>query len=441
MTVGPGDIGEARRVRPDAAAIEAAEDPEGFLGKRVIIEGTSRDDLNGRQGVTISFDAKAGRYGVRVEDGSRIALKPEKLRVAEAVEAGTTMQGTAAGPPKRPVYGPPEDGGTESQGQGHSVRLTATESFSYGQPIAREAPLLLVPADTKAFLMSMGTEAMREVLRRLGDSSRLAVFLAFTLLPEEQRRELLDLGTRDGCTVEEETAKVTNMFLTDFPQLASALDWELFARVVAIVTDRGDRLPGGERALYRLSGVVGHSESPNAVIELLGARGEKELRCLAYSGIAAGEEITVSYIKEEELFLPRKDRLAALAAASRRAPSACTVGDSAAEALLPLLERVRKAPKQRPEERTLKEHEAILRGLLADLAHVDMGLPFAMVAKARARTNLANAFEDCGDACLPQAIALYEAAIEETEVALGAKGREKVENIARKVKALDGLLE
>mmetsp|Transcript_124447 Transcript_124447/g.229295 ORF Transcript_124447/g.229295 Transcript_124447/m.229295 type:complete len:441 (-) Transcript_124447:65-1387(-) len=440
MTVGPGGEVEETTgvVRTPTTPTEVFEDPDGLLGKRVVIEGTSREDLNGRQGVAISFDSKAGRYGVRVDNGSRVALKPEKLREAAAVEATTAPQGTAAGPPRRPVYGPPQDGSAEIQGQGPTAKLIAKQHFAYGEPIAREAPLLLVPADTMAFIMSTGTEAIREVLRRLGDTSRLAVFLAFLQLPEAQREELLGLGTRAGSKVEEETKKVIGMFLKDFPQLASALDWDQFARVVAIVTDRGDRLPGGERVLHRLSGVACHSDSPNTVIELLGKGGEKELRCLAYGGIAAGEEITASYIKEEQFFLPRKDRLAAVVAARG---IASTTADSAAEALFPVLERVRKVPRRRPEGREPEEQEAILRGLLADLARVDMGLPFAMVAKARARTNLASAFEDCGEASLPQAIALYEAAIEETEVVLGAKGRDVVENIGRKVKALSDRLE
>ena len=53
-----------------------------FLGKQVVITGTSREDLNGRTGTATSFDHARGRYVVELEgDGGieKLKLKPENL--------------------------------------------------------------------------------------------------------------------------------------------------------------------------------------------------------------------------------------------------------------------------------------------------------------------------------------------------------------------------
>ena len=51
---------------------------EPFVGRRVEITGTSRADLNGKRGTTVSFDTDKGRYRVRVR-GSDMYLKPSNL--------------------------------------------------------------------------------------------------------------------------------------------------------------------------------------------------------------------------------------------------------------------------------------------------------------------------------------------------------------------------
>ena len=51
-----------------------------LLGKRVVIIGTSREDLNGKAGVAVSFDHPRGRYVVSIKELS-IKLKPENVRV------------------------------------------------------------------------------------------------------------------------------------------------------------------------------------------------------------------------------------------------------------------------------------------------------------------------------------------------------------------------
>ena len=52
------------------------------LGKKVVITGTSREDLNGKAGVATSFDHARGRYAVVLDKqgGKAIVLRPDKLR-------------------------------------------------------------------------------------------------------------------------------------------------------------------------------------------------------------------------------------------------------------------------------------------------------------------------------------------------------------------------
>ena len=56
-----------------------------LLGQRVVITGTSREDLNGRAGVATSFDHARGRYVVELDskegekEKERLKLKPQNL--------------------------------------------------------------------------------------------------------------------------------------------------------------------------------------------------------------------------------------------------------------------------------------------------------------------------------------------------------------------------
>ena len=50
-----------------------------LLGQRVVITGTSREDLNGRAGVATSFDHAGGRYVVELD--SEGESEPAKLRL------------------------------------------------------------------------------------------------------------------------------------------------------------------------------------------------------------------------------------------------------------------------------------------------------------------------------------------------------------------------
>ena len=57
-----------------------------LLGKRVVITGTSREDLNGRAGMATAFDHARDRYAVELDGGAggnegKLSLKPGNLAV------------------------------------------------------------------------------------------------------------------------------------------------------------------------------------------------------------------------------------------------------------------------------------------------------------------------------------------------------------------------
>ena len=57
-----------------------------LLGKRVVITGTSREDLNGKAGVATSFDHAQGSYVVLYmgkQGGKKVALRSKHLREAQ----------------------------------------------------------------------------------------------------------------------------------------------------------------------------------------------------------------------------------------------------------------------------------------------------------------------------------------------------------------------
>ena len=67
-TFGPGNLG---------IALDEAQG-----GKRVVISGTSREDLNGRVEVVQNFDASKGRYVVQLEggEGEQVNSRPVQKR-------------------------------------------------------------------------------------------------------------------------------------------------------------------------------------------------------------------------------------------------------------------------------------------------------------------------------------------------------------------------
>lgn len=356
--------------------------------------------------------------------------------------------GGGAREPKRPPLraaprAPPSEGGAAVQAGAKAgaeqARLCATRAFDYGEVVLREHPVLFVPTDAVAFLRDVGSDAMLEASRRLGDAERLAAFAAFSRLPLELREAVLAMGVSAGSTVVVDTQRVVGMFLRDFPQLVGALDWELFARVVGVVSDRGTKLRGGGRALYLLSDQARHSCSPNAVIETLGENGTREVRVIAREGMAANEEITMSFVPEQILLQPLDKRREAVKAARRGRLCACTrcaAGDDLEPVAL-LLQGIAAMRKDSTVEQ--------LRSSVSDLARLDAVLPFAMASKARLRARLAQACEEnCRNTPGPmfsEAAELYEASLDETFLVLGQKGLQNVDNVKRRLKQVQEQLE
>eukprot|EP00406_Dinophysis_acuminata_P063411 CAMPEP_0179281204 /NCGR_PEP_ID=MMETSP0797-20121207/37031_1 /TAXON_ID=47934 /ORGANISM="Dinophysis acuminata, Strain DAEP01" /LENGTH=373 /DNA_ID=CAMNT_0020989901 /DNA_START=65 /DNA_END=1186 /DNA_ORIENTATION=- len=361
--------------------------------------------------------------------GAEAALDPK------GGAAEKTTAPVVAGPPSRGMPGrPPEDGVAVRPAGGAAGRceLVATRSFFYGDAILQERPLLCIPPKAGPYLKEIASDELVAVARHLGDAQRLAVFAAFCRLPEEQREAVLSMGVSAGCTVVGDTKKIVGMFLKDCPQFAGALDWDLFARVVGVMSDRGAVLPSGERALYRLVDQAAHSCTPNAVVETLGGDGGvKEIRAIAHAGICEGEAVTVSCVPEEVLVLPLEKRRAALretrgglACPCRR----CADGQDPEDALQ-LLQRASNVDKD-TDEPTLRER-------LEQLRLLDSLLPFALVGKARARAKLAGVCEKCKDGVLwEEAAKLYEAAADETSIVLGQKSLNAVSNLKRRLKVL-----
>ena len=64
-----------------------------LLGKRVVITGTSREDLNGRAGVATSFDHDSDRYVVELDDSAGEKEKAKlKLKPGNLVLVGTKQR-------------------------------------------------------------------------------------------------------------------------------------------------------------------------------------------------------------------------------------------------------------------------------------------------------------------------------------------------------------
>ena len=63
--------------RPKSAATDEAP----LIGKRIVISGTSRKDMNGKDGVAVAFNPESGRYAIRLGDSLEpsLSLRPVNL--------------------------------------------------------------------------------------------------------------------------------------------------------------------------------------------------------------------------------------------------------------------------------------------------------------------------------------------------------------------------
>eukprot|EP00462_Mataza_sp_D1_P003558 CAMPEP_0175099342 /NCGR_PEP_ID=MMETSP0086_2-20121207/6404_1 /TAXON_ID=136419 /ORGANISM="Unknown Unknown, Strain D1" /LENGTH=154 /DNA_ID=CAMNT_0016373183 /DNA_START=293 /DNA_END=757 /DNA_ORIENTATION=+ len=64
---GGSDGGDEKKSTPPADPLAP--------GQRVRVVGTSRNDLNGLEGVVLSYDSAKERYGVKLQTGATVALK------------------------------------------------------------------------------------------------------------------------------------------------------------------------------------------------------------------------------------------------------------------------------------------------------------------------------------------------------------------------------
>ena len=78
-----------------------------YVGKRVRIVNTSREDLNGSEGLAQTFDD--GRYTVRLDKGSLAAFKPANLE---------EIKGTSSSPRRETASPPPRNQNTTANGAG-----------------------------------------------------------------------------------------------------------------------------------------------------------------------------------------------------------------------------------------------------------------------------------------------------------------------------------
>lgn len=301
--------------------------------------------------------------------------------------------------------------------------LRAARALGFGAIASRELPLLLVPGDAWGFLgSSAAPESFAELARRLGDATRLAAYAAFLGMTEEKQETFRNLGVPAGSGVPEASQKAVAAFLRDFPEYTEALDWHLFTQVVSIVSERGTQLPSGQRVVYGRSDLAKHSCSPNAVTEVLGEDGLREVRVIGFKGISENEEVTVSYVPEELLLQPttahsrgiRELRQGYLCRCTR-----CKLDGSDVLELAAVGEKLR-------HDLAMED----LNGRLQLLQRLDMSLPLAMASKARVRFKLAQVAEKS----MPQeAIQLYQLALDETDIVLGQKGLRNASNIKRRL--------
>ena len=72
-----------KRDRFNVKPVNLREDTDGVLcGKHVVVQNTTRKELNGSIGIATKFQNDMGRYTVKVEGQAKLlALKPENLEV------------------------------------------------------------------------------------------------------------------------------------------------------------------------------------------------------------------------------------------------------------------------------------------------------------------------------------------------------------------------
>ena len=157
-----------------------------------------------------------------------------------------------------------------------------------------------------------------ELAEALGDSSRLAAYVAFRQLHERKQKEFLGLWREDleasdpvAKAIHEANRKGIEAFLEDHPQFRQSIYWNHVILVSSIFGRFGQVNSDGSKAIYSICSHIRHSCKPNAAWFTLKKgfpRGKRMLHVISLDGIQRREEITVSHVEEPVLLQPRLRR-------------------------------------------------------------------------------------------------------------------------------------
>ena len=194
-------------------------------------------------------------------------------------------------------------------------RFLALRKLRWGTPILTERPLLLLEPDTDRYLRAPDADPrFAELAEALGDSSRLAAYVAFRQLHERKQKEFLGLWREDlesdpvAKAVYEANRQGIEAFLQDHPHFRQSIYWNHVILVSSIFGRFGQVNSDGSKAVYSICSHIRHSCKPNAAWFTLRKgfpRGKRMLHVISLDGIQRREEITVSHVEEPVLLQPR----------------------------------------------------------------------------------------------------------------------------------------
>lgn len=223
-------------------------------------------------------------------------------------------------------------------------KFLALRKLRWGTPILTERPLLLLEPDTDRYLKAEDADPrFAELAQALGDSTRLAAYVAFRQLHERKQKELLalwheDLESRDPVAkaIYEANQKGIESFLEDHPQFRQSIYWNHVILVSSIFGRFGLVNSDGSKAVYSICSHIRHSCTPNAAWFTLRKgfpRGKRMLHVIHLDGIQRREEITVSHLEEVSLLQPQIRRSLSLVKNSgiRCQCSRCEANDEEAD--------------------------------------------------------------------------------------------------------------
>lgn len=284
--------------------------------------------------------------------------------------------------------------------------LVAVRRLRWGTQVLSERPLLLVEADPDLYIRAGDADPrLAQLAEALGDSSRLAAYIAFKQLHERRQKDFLALW-RNGLEEADPLAKAiyernrlgAAAFAADRLELARLVYWPHFVLVASIFGRFGTVNADGTRAVYALCSHVRHSCRPNAAWFTLRRgfpKGRKQLHIIAIEGIPRGEEITVCEVAEPVLVLPKPERalrLFGVAGRSCQCRRCQRAGDDEAAQedarVAQLLQQLQTLLGVRPPT------DESTREALQCLKELDKLLPFSMEVKAKAKVLLASALSE-----------------------------------------------